>query len=449
MSDLVLAWSDVVLDLRDLLADHPEPVYIVGGAVRDALLRRPIKDVDIAAPQKAIPLARRIANGLGGAFFVLDAERDVGRALLDTPDGRLSIDVAGFRGDSLDADLRDRDFTINALAVDLRGDLSQVIDPTGGAKDALAKIIRRCNPDAIAHDPIRALRAVRQSVQFGFRIDPATQDDIRARAPNLLDTSMERVRDELFKLLALPKPGAALRVADRLGLLTVIIPELAPLHDLKQHPAHAHDAWNHTLAVVDSLNDILAVISPRRTDETAAQFNLGMIAVALDRFRQPLQAHFGKMGPDERSHRALLLLAALLHDIGKGIVAPVADASGNPRFPGHETVGADAVVERVEALRLSRAEAERVVALVRYHMGSALWLDELTPLAIYRFWKPLGDAGIDLIALTLADYLGAVGVRFDQDLWLKLLERAQILLSAYFEEHDRLVDPPALINEIS
>ncbi|MFN8448570.1 MAG: hypothetical protein U0521_08270 [Anaerolineae bacterium] len=63
MSDLVLAWSDVVLDLRDLLADHPEPVYIVGGAVRDALLRRPIKDVDIAAPERAIPLARRIANG--------------------------------------------------------------------------------------------------------------------------------------------------------------------------------------------------------------------------------------------------------------------------------------------------------------------------------------------------------------------------------------------------
>ncbi|MFN8448572.1 MAG: HD domain-containing protein [Anaerolineae bacterium] len=144
--------------------------------------------------------------------------------------------------------------------------------------------------------------------------------------------------------------------------------------------------------MVDSLNDILAVISPRRTDETAAQFNLGMIAVALDRFRQPLQTHFGKVGPDERSHRALLLLAALLHDIGKGIVAPVADANGNPRFPGHETVGADAVVERVEALRLSRAEVERVVALVRYHMGSALWLEELTPLAIYRFWKPLGDA---------------------------------------------------------
>src|SRR5262249_5619969 len=156
-------------------------------------------------------------NGLRGAFFVLDAERDVGRVLLDSQEGRLLIDVAGFRGDSLEADLRDRDFTVNAMAVGLHGDLDYVIDPTKRARDAVMKVIRRCNPDAMAHDPIRALRAVRQSVQFGFRIDPETVADIRAQAPRLLDTSIERVRDELFKLLALAKPGAALRVADRLG----------------------------------------------------------------------------------------------------------------------------------------------------------------------------------------------------------------------------------------
>ncbi len=113
MNDLVLAWSDAILDLQDLLRDDAtdaEPIYVVGGAVRDALLRRPIKDVDIAVAHGGIKLARRIANHFGGGFFPLDAERDVGRALIDTPDGRLSIDVAGFRGDSLDADLRDRDF---------------------------------------------------------------------------------------------------------------------------------------------------------------------------------------------------------------------------------------------------------------------------------------------------------------------------------------------------
>ena len=183
MNDIVLAWSDAILDLQDLMRDEAEPVYVVGGVVRDALLRRPIKDVDIAVARGGIKLARRIANHFGGDFFPLDAERDVGRALIDTFDGRLSIDVAGFRGDSLDADLRDRDFTINAMAVDLRGDLNAVIDPTGGADDALVKLIRQCNPDAIARDPIRALRGVRLSAQFGFRIERETQQAIRVYAP--------------------------------------------------------------------------------------------------------------------------------------------------------------------------------------------------------------------------------------------------------------------------
>jgi tRNA nucleotidyltransferase/poly(A) polymerase len=461
MTNLVLAWSDIVFDLQEALKDHTDPVYIVGGAVRDALLRQPIKDVDLVVPKGGIKLARKIANALKGDFFPLDTERDVGRAIVSTREGRLLIDVSGFRGDSLEADLRDRDFTINAMAVDLRGGrskqdetadddeinrASQLIDPTGGLNDALAKTIRRCNPDAITRDPIRGLRAVRQSVQFGFRIEKATLEDIRAHAPNLLEVSPERVRDEVFKLLALGKPVTALRVADRLGLLDVIFPELTPLHNLKQHKAHAYDAWNHTLAVVEALHDIFQVISPRRTDETAAQFNLGMVAVGLDRYRARLQTHFDQTGADDRIHRALVLLAALLHDVGKAIVTPQIDEQGQPRFRGHETAGAQVVAERVEALRLSSAERQRVVTLVRYHMGSAMWLDDLTPIDIYRYWKQLGEAGIDLIFLTLADYLGALGTFYDQDTWLRLIERAQALLHAWYEDRERLVEPPVLLN---
>lgn len=444
--DVLLAWGDVVYDLQDLLADYDQPVYLVGGVVRDALLRRPLKDVDITVASGGIKLARRIANGLHGDFFPLDTDRDVGRALIPTPTGRLTVDVAGFRGDSLDADLRDRDFTINALAVDLRGDLNNLIDPTGGVDDAFDKIMRRCNPDSIARDPIRSLRAVRQSVQFGCRIEAETLADVRRFAPRILDTSIERVRDELFRLLMLDKPAAALRVADRVGLLPQILPELVPLHDLRQHRDHQHDAWNHTLAVVESLGEILSVIDPQRTDNTTARFNLGMVAVALDGYRRQLQAHFAQIGADDRTRRGAVLLAALLHDTGKAVIPPATDSEGEPRFAGHEQASAQIAVERTAALHLSSAEQDCIVKLVRYHMGSAIWLDELTPVEIYRYWKRMGDAGIDLIFLTLADYLGAVGVAYDQDTWLRLIDHAQTLLRAYYDEREHYIDLPVLVD---
>ena len=130
-----LVWPDVVYDLQDMVADAPQPVYIVGGAVRDALLHRPVTDIDLAAASGGIALARRLANALHGDFFVLDAERDVGRTLVDTPQGRLIIDVARFRGEDLLADLSDSDFTINEMAVDLKGDLRLLIDPLCGEQD--------------------------------------------------------------------------------------------------------------------------------------------------------------------------------------------------------------------------------------------------------------------------------------------------------------------------
>lgn len=408
-----LAWPDAVLELQTLLADTGASTFIVGGAVRDAYLRRPIKDIDLATSGSGLELARTIANRRGGAYYPLDAEREVGRALIDSPEGRLIFDVARFRGEDLRADLTDRDFTINAMAVNLQGDLNLVIDPLGGADDLKAKILRRCSARSLPNDPLRVLRAVRQSVQFALRIEAETLRDVRTVVERLTEVSVERVRDELFRMLALVRPATALRVAHSVGLLSMIFPEIGTLE---------HDAWQQTLATIERLNEIFAIISPVRTDETAAQFSLGMLVVGLDQFRRQLYAHCEMHWADERPHRGLMMLAALLAPFGREVAE-----------------------RRATDFHLSNDEKERLTAIVR-HEDAFATLSDLDPTAIYRFWKLTGTAGVDVILMYLARYLGKAGIDFDQDAWLRQVEHAQMLLDAYFVQRERFVEPPALVN---
>jgi tRNA nucleotidyltransferase/poly(A) polymerase len=421
-----LIWPDAVYDLQEALRDVTEPVYIVGGAVRDAYLHRPIHDLDLATPGDAIGLARRIANRLSGDFFVLDAERGVGRALIDLDDmhgqRRLVLDVARLRGDLL-ADLTDRDFTLNAIAVGLQGDLGQVIDPLGGIADLNARLIRHCSQSALRDDPIRALRAVRQSVELNARLEAETRAAARAAGPELRAISPERVRDELIKLLSVPRPAAALRVAAALELLPVVVPEVETLRQMPlSPPQRSTSGWEHTLVVVEKLNHILAVISPRRDEHLAAAFQPGMIVMALDRFRRQLQEHTGTDWPNQRPHRALLLLAALLHH------------------------SAESLAERAAALRLSNDEIQRLAAIVRGAAQVLALPQRPADLALHRFWREFDAAGVDAALLALADHLGTVGSYLDQDEWIGHIERVRILLEAYYERYEVVVAPPPLLD---
>lgn len=417
-----LRWPDFVERLQDILAENAQPIYIVGGAVRDALLERQLTDLDLAVAKDAIPLARRIANALRGDFFVLDAERDVGRVLVDTPDGRFMIDVARFRGDDLLADLNDRDFTINAMAVDLTADINLLIDPLNGERDLRDKLVRQCNPHAFARDPLRALRAVRQSVQFGMRLERDTLNDMRAVKAGLRQISPERIRDELVKLLALTNARGALRVAESLGLLDDILPEVVHLRTvLLDNPEYAN-RLQETLAIVEKLFNIFVVISPQRTDHSGANFAIGMLVMQMDRYRRRLQEHVGHLWPNDRPHTALLVLAALLRDC-------TPDEAG----------------ARAQALRLSNGERDRLTAVVRYY-DLPLKMKDLSPLEIHRFWRQTGVAGVDVCLLAAANYLGVSGSKLDQDGWLQVVERLLMLLHAYYERYDELVEPPVLLD---
>ncbi|MDO8754883.1 MAG: DUF5678 domain-containing protein, partial [Anaerolineales bacterium] len=202
---LPFSLSPLIEKIKDALPADQE-IYLVGGAVRDLLTSRPSSDFDFALPSNGISVARKVANALNADFMPLDDERDTGRVILtDENDTRIYLDFAAYRGENLEADLRARDFTINAIAYNLRD--NTIIDPMDGAKDIRAKVIRACSPTSLSDDPVRILRAVRQAAAFGFRIEKNTRELMKQAVNQLGRISPERLRDEIFKILNGPKAG--------------------------------------------------------------------------------------------------------------------------------------------------------------------------------------------------------------------------------------------------
>ncbi|MBM4424300.1 MAG: CCA tRNA nucleotidyltransferase, partial [Chloroflexi bacterium] len=419
-------------------------VWLVGGSVRDALLNRPVHDLDFAVVGDGLSMARTVANRLGAAFFPLDESRGTGRVVVIENDQRFYLDFAALRGDDLNTDLAARDFTVNAIAIALDG---RVLDPMGGQADLKSKVLRLCGPSSIADDPLRALRAVRLAAQLDFRIERGTREAAREAAPLLANVSPERVRDEFMIMLGGRKPAASLRALDSLGLLSLIVPELSALKGVAQSAPHIHDVWQHTIAVVDYLEDMLAVLGRAHDVDAASEYALGYAAARVGRYRNEIADHLETELSVGRSSRSLLFLAALLHDIAKPQTR-AAEADGRVRFLRHENLGAAAARDRAIALRLSSDEVERVAAVVAHHMRPALLSqgEAVTRRAIYRFFRAVASAGVDVCLLTLADLLGTRGVELGRDEWAARVDTVVALLDAYYKQPEQIVRPPALIS---
>ncbi len=435
------------------LVPADQPLYLVGGTVRDSLLGRATHDLDFAVPSGAIKLARRIADKLPGAFFPLDDETDTARIVIQREDGaRDMLDFAGFRGADLEADLRGRDFSINAMAIDVRS--GEAIDPLGGAQDLREKRIRACSETSLSDDPLRILRAVRQAAAFGFTIQPETRKLMKAAIPLLAKVSPERQRDELFKILEGPRPDASIRTLELLGVLPALLPELPALKAVEQSAPHVHDVWTHTLAVLRHLEGILATLAPEYDTvkgKGATDLLNGLLVLRLGRYRQQIGEHLGAALNADRSARALLFFAALYHDVSKPHTKTV-EESGRIRFLRHDEQGAKAAVQRGMALRLSNDELERLQIIIRNHMRIHFHTNrkaegkEPGRRAIYRFFRDSGAAGVDLVLLALADFRATYDHTLTQEQWGACLDVCRLFLEAWYEKADEMVTPPQLLN---
>lgn len=426
-------------------------VYLVGGAVRDLLTNRLSPDFDFAVPSNGISIARTVANALKADFMVLDSERDTGRVVIIEGETYTYLDFAAYRGATLEDDLRDRDFTINAMALNLR-DIT-IIDPLNGAMDIRARVIRACSPDSLANDPVRILRAVRQAAAFGFTIDKSTRELMKQAADKINNVSIERVRDEVFKILGGPKASASIRALEMLGVLQHLMPELLKMRGVTQSNPHIHEVWTHTLAVVDQLDNLLT--SSLRLDfdpEKTSDMFMGLVSLKIGRYREQIAKHFANQLNPSRSHRSLLFFAALYHDVCKPDTKTI-DESGRIRFFDHDIKGAEVVADRARAFNLSNDEVERLHTIVRHHMRFHFFADRLeregqppSRKAVYRFFRDSGAVSVDLILLALADLRGTKGNELTQVTWTAYLDIARILLENYWERPEEVINPPRLVD---
>lgn len=453
----------IELLLMSPIFDHPlmqavkavlpadQPLYLVGGALRDSFMGRENHDLDFAVPSGAMKLARSIANDLAGAFFPLDEATDTARIVIVRADGsRDVLDFAGFRGADLEADLRGRDFTINAMALDVRS--GELIDPLGGEHDLREKRIRACSETSFSDDPARILRAVRQAAAFGFSIQLGTRQMMKEAAHLLKNVSAERQRDELFKILEGPRPEAGIRALGVLGVLTELLPETLVLKGVRQSMPHVHDVWTHTLAVLHHLEGILAVLANAQQESAyyTDAFD-GLLAQHLGRFAPQIEAHLKAPLNTDRTIRALLFFAALYHDISKPQSKTI-EAGGRIRFLGHDEKGALVAVKRGIALRLSNDELDRLKLVIFHHMrihghsDRKLQGHDPSRKAIYRFFHDTGPAGVELVLLSLADSRATYEDNLTPGHWTACLEVCVSLLEAWYEKAEEIVAPPQLLN---
>lgn len=396
----------LVLFVIDKLEEAGFEAYMVGGAVRDLLVgKEMIRDWDVttnARPEETLELFEEsfYDNEFGTVMVApkhvytqMCDEKGIEIGALNEEEKAFDVlDITTFRsesgysdrrkpdkvvwGESIEEDVKRRDFTINALALkfqDLRFKIqettrvdevveveAEVVDFFGGVSDLEKKLVRTVGDanERFEEDALRMMRAIRFGAQLGFSVEEKTLEAIQKNAGLLVDISWERIRDELMKIVASEYPADGVLLLHSAGLLQYILPELEENIGIKQGGHHIYDVWKHS---IESLRECPS--------------------------RDPI-----------------VRLATLLHDIGK---APTVRYQG-PRgvtFYGHEVVGARMVKKIAERLRLSKKDKEKLFTLVRWHMFN--YQPEMTDSAIKRFIRRVGVENInDMMMLRIGDRKG-------------------------------------------
>lgn len=341
-------------------------LFLVGGCVRDMLLKKAIHDIDMTTDARPEEIKRLLNQAGADALYAIGEKYGTIGALF----GSVQIEVTTYRserytdgdrhpevefGTSLYSDLARRDFTVNAMAYDLMND--RLLDPFNGKLDLDDGLLRAVEnaEERFMEDPLRIMRALRFHSQLGFKIEKSTEQALFVNASLLETISWERKRDELCKLIQGAYARQALETMAQVNVMGYILPELADLYDVKQHPYHLKDAFEHTLLVVNQ----------------AEKTNL------------------------------VLRLAALFHDLGKASTRTEVD--GKSHFYGHEDVGEERTRKLMRRFCFDNETIRKVCTLVRLHMRINNYRPEQSDSTVRRLVMEAGDVYDELVQLARAD----------------------------------------------
>ena len=419
--DIIIFDINMLPDINlDFLSDHPDGIFLVGGTVRDLLAGRPPADIDLVVVGDITHAAGKIAEKTGGRIIDIGKK---GFTVLRVASPARTIDLTPLAHPSIEADLRQRDFTVNAMAYDLKA--RRLVDCTGGLADMQRKVIRLVSPTAFEKDPARLVRAYRMAAVLHYSIADGTRDAIR-RYCHLVDrVAGERVWSELVKLFNAPDSAPMVMHMAASGLLTAIFPELRLAVGCTQNRHHQFDVFEHSLRAYDHLESLLADFNTRSPH---------LAALAEDQ--------------DLPGHIAMLKYGALLHDVGKPATRQV-DNLGQVRFPGHAAKSA-AIAEGISRrLKLSNRQREVADAIIRHHIRPLfLFLasenGSLGRNGRVRFFNRCGDLTLAIIVHAMADIM-AKGERMQaRDNGFILF--CDSLLNAYVAYKTRQAAVPPLIS---
>ncbi len=357
-----------------LAAELKQDIYVVGGVVRDLLLDHPLKEIDLMVIGDGIAFAQSLAERLGVKKIVPFSQFSTARI----PYRQIPIEVAAARTEEYDrnsrkpslirytdlpGDLLRRDFTINAMAIDLHPQrFGELHDPHGGIGDLhRRRLVTPLDPlETFAEDPVRMLRAAYFAARLGFEIEPGCRQAIEFQTQRLKIVSPERITNEFMKTLAAPRPSVGLWILQDTGLMELVFPEIAVMYGMEQPKEwHHKDVFSHTLKVVDNVA--------------------------------------------EMSEKVKLRLAALVHDIAKPVTRMV-DSRKGVSFHGHDEIGARMLYKVARRMKLSNDLRDYLQKMTRLHLRPiALAKDGVTDSAVRRLMVAAGDEIDDLIMLCRAD----------------------------------------------